>query len=169
MASHPADPNRVARGLQRPQMDLPAAEAACRSAVAAEPENARSIYQLGRTIYYQGRHQESVPYLQKSADIGYPQAIFVLAYVQTLGGAVKKDYCKAQSLWKRGVGLQHPWSGYHLVENQLNGKFAGCKEQVSDAEMSRFMHLATDRITVQASRGRVEKLSARLENHLAKK
>ncbi len=150
-------------------MDLVAAEAACRKAVDAAPESARSLYQLGRTIYYQGRHKESIPYLEKAADIGYPQAIFVLAFVQTLGGDVPTDFCKAQDLWRRGVGLDHPWSGYHLVENQLNGKFARCKNQVSDTEMSRFMYLAEDRITVAASAGRVEKLKAQAENYLAKK
>lgn len=168
LASHSADPDRAAPGLEQAEMDLVAGEAACRLAVEAAPENARSQYQLGRTIFYQGRQKEAMPYLEKAAEIGYRQSIFVLAFVHTLGGAIPRDFCKAQSLWRRSAGLDHPWSGYHLVNSQLNGDFKQCKSQVSDTEMARFMGLATDRITVASSSGRVEKLSADLDAYLAK-
>ena len=161
-ASHPSDPDRAAPGLESAQIDLKVAEATCRTAHAAAPEHARTAYHLGRLIYYQGRRAEALPFLERAADGGYRQGIFVLGYLLSLGEpGVTKDVCRAQELWRRGAGLDHPWSGYHLVEKQLAGAFAACPRQVSPAESARFLDLAQRRITVAESAGRVEALTAR--------
>jgi TPR repeat protein len=160
LASHPADPQRVLPGLERAQMNLPAAENACREDLRAMPNQARTAYHLGRTIYYQGRHAEAVPFLEKAAEAGYPQAIFVLGYVFSDGPEPLRDLCRAGTLWLRSAGLDHPWSGYHLVEKSLDGKFNKCGFKVGD--LHRYMALAADNITISASKGRVEKLQQRL-------
>lgn len=160
-ASHPDDPDRRAPGLERDAVDLKAAEAACRAAVAEAPEHARSAYHLGRVLFYQGRRAEAVPLLERSAAAGYRQSLFVLGFVLTLDPA-RADWCRAQALWRQAVGLEHPWSGYHLVEKHLDGRFAGCAGQVSPAELRRFMGVAADGISTAGSAGRVERLAARL-------
>jgi tetratricopeptide (TPR) repeat protein len=159
-ASHPADPQRVAPGLERPQMDLAAAEKACAAAVASAPGHARSAYHLGRVLFYQGRRAEALPHLERTAAAGYPQGLFVLAYITTEEPA--GDACRAQALWRQAVAQDHPWSAHHLVEKQLDGRFAKCPQQVSAPEMKALMTMARDRITISASRGRVEALSTRL-------
>jgi tetratricopeptide (TPR) repeat protein len=161
LAGHPADPDRVAPGLERKDMNLPAAEAECRKQLAETPDHARTAYQLGRSIYYQGRHAEAIPYLERAANAGYPQATFVLGYVLSDGPEDKRDLCRAGSLWLRSAGLEHPWSGYHLVEKSLDGAFRNCSYSVNG--LDRYMRLAAENITVSASAGRVEKLRERFE------
>jgi TPR repeat protein len=162
VASHPSDPARVAPGVAREAIDLPAAEATCRTALAAAPENARTAYHLGRVIFYQGRAAEALPYLRRASDAGYAQAAFVLGFVQTLGQpGIPKDVCAAQDLWRKSVALDHPWSGYYLVEAQMAGTFAPCPRQVTEADADRFLALAAARIGVAESAGRIETLVAR--------
>lgn len=166
LASHPDDPDRTVPGLEREEMNLPAAEKACRKAVAEAPESARSNYHLGRALYYQDKRREALPYLERAAAIGYRQSIFVLGYALTFGGDIPKDMCRAQELFRRGVGLDHPWSGYHLVDKQVSGAFKDCPNPVSKAELRRALDLALGSITLTASEGRVEKLQARAEAYL---
>ena len=157
LATHPDDPDRVAPGLESNEVDLPAAERACRAAVAADPRHARSQYHLGRTLYYQGKFEESLPPLRAATDGGYRQAIFVLGYILA-DGKVTRDNCKAGELWLRSAGLEHPWSGFHLVEKALAGRFAQCSFKLSDADLKRYLTLAEDHITITASAGRLEAL-----------
>lgn len=160
LASHPDDPDRVAPGLERERMELAAAEEACRARLKINPHDARAAYHLGRAIYYQGRHAEALPYLEKAANAGYRQSIFVLGYVLSDGPAALRDVCRAGTLWLRSAGLGHPWSGYHLVEKSLQGSFDKCEIDVGDLDSH--MRLAADNITVTDSAGRVEKLQERL-------
>lgn len=160
--AHPDDPDKTSPGWEREEIDLPAAEAVCREALKLQPERARTAYHLGRAIYYQGRHVEALPYLEQAAAAGYRQAVFVLGYTLTLGGAVPKDNCRAQSLWLRSAALDHPWSAVHLIAKQLDGAFASCKVQMTPVQIDRLLTLAQSSITIEASAGRVEKLAARV-------
>lgn len=160
VASHPADPGRVAPGVAQEAIDLAEAERLCAAAAAAAPGHARTEYHLGRVLFYAGKRAAAMPHLERSAATGYPQGLFVLAYV--ISGEPGGDACRAQALWRQAVALEHPWSAHHLVEKQLDGRFAGCARQVSAAEMAALMAMARERITIAASRGRVEALSKRL-------
>ncbi len=164
LATHPDDPNRNTTGLESAEMDLAAAESACRAAVANDSRRARSQYHLGRVLYYSGKVEESLQHLGIAADAGYPQAIFVLGYISSDGKA-KRDDCRAGELFLRGIALEHPWSGAHLVEKALDNRFDKCAYQLSDDTLERAMRLAEEHVTLAASAGRIEKLRARLNAH----
>lgn len=166
-AGHPDDPARVVPGLERPEIDTPAAEAICKEVLEAMPDHARTNYLTGRVIFYQGRTAEALPFLEKSAEAGHAQALFVLGYVDAEGFRPDPDICRGLTYLRRAAALDHPWSGYHLVLNTLNGKFAECEGAPGKEELPRFMALAADNVTVSASAGRVEKLSGELDAHLA--
>ncbi len=166
-ASHPADPDKVAPGVERKGMDLARAEAACRAAVAADPRDARARYQLGRVLFYQGKAAEALPQLEAASATGYRQAIFVLGYVYTTGDALPRDDCRAAELWQRSIGLDHPWTGYYLVQYYLDGRFKQCRLTLSNADLERYTALAQNTISVAASAGRVEQLAARVKQYLA--
>ena len=166
VASHPDDPDRVAPGLEREQIDLVSAEKTCRKAVEMAPENARSNYHLGRVLFYGGKQSEAMPYLEKAAAIGYRQAIFIVGYSLASDPSNTANMCRSQNLFRRGVGLDHPWSGYHLVEKKINGAYDNCPDPVSKAELRRALDLAVGSITVEASDGRVEALQARAATYL---
>ncbi len=162
LASHSSDPDKVLPGLERPQIDLPRAEAACRAAIAQDPRNGRAQYHLGRVLFY-GRHtNEALAALERAAEIGYRQAIFVLGYVYFDGTQAPHDDCKAAALWQRSIGLEHPWTGYYLVNAWLDERFAKCAIKLSDADLDRYFSLARDHLTVSASDGRIEALGERL-------
>jgi len=142
---------------------MPRAERACRAAVAEDPRHARSHYHLGRVLFYQGKTEEGVAEVKIAADAGYPQAIFVLGFVSSKD--VRKtdgDDCRAGELWLRGAALEHPWSGVHLVDKAVAGRFADCSFRLSATDLERYMRLAEDNITIAASAGRVESLRAKL-------
>lgn len=163
LTTHPDDPQRVAPGLEREEIDLPRAERACRTAIAVDPRHARSHYLLGRALFYQGKTEEGTAEVKIAADIGYPQAIFVLGYITSKD--VRKsdgDDCRAGELWLRSAALEHPWSGFHLVDKAVSGGFTGCSFRLGAAELERYMRLAEDNITIAASVGRVEALRAKL-------
>ena len=162
LASHPDDPDRIALGLEREEIDLAEAIAVCREAAAERPLDARTAYHLGRVLYYNDQQEEATPWLEASATAGYPQATFVLGYILLLGDAPKEDLCRAAELWRNAASLGHPWSAYHLVEKQLDGKLSGCPAEPAAGELPRLMRLARSQITVEASANRVEALSARL-------
>ena len=162
LASHPSDPDRVTVGIETAEVDLNAAEAACRAAHQAAPDHARTAYHLGRVIHYQKRYAEAVPLLEQAAGGGYRQAIFVLGFILTLDEpGVPKDICRTLSLWRRSAALDHPWSGYYLVDGQISGAFASCPNPVTDTERVRYLDLAQRGVTVAASAGRIEALVAR--------
>lgn len=161
LATHPDDPNGNTAGLETAEMDLAAGEVACRAAVANDSRRARSQYHLGRVLYYSGKVEESLQHLTVAADAGYPQAIFVRGYI-TADGKTKRDDCLAGELFQRGVALEHPWSGAHLVEKALDGRFEKCSYKLSNDDLERAMRLAEEHVTLAASAGRIEKLRARL-------
>lgn len=161
-ASHPSDPDRVAPGLSDSQIDPKLAEKACVDAFAFDPERARTNYHLGRALYYQGRHDEAAPYLEKAAAAGYRQAIFVLGFTLILKEPNSENFCRAKDLWSRAAQLEHPWSAVHLVDNQLEGYFEECDASLDYNRMEQLMILAKSSITIAASAGRVEAIDIRL-------
>lgn len=167
LAGHKLDPDGVTAGISRAAMDREAAEKACRAMVEAFPSHARSNYQLGRVLYYDGRAKESLPYLRRAADAGYPQAIFVLGFIQTIEDGVPDDVCAAAELWQRSAALDHPWTAVFLVTGYLRGQFDACGLKLSDARIERLAALALSRVPYADSEGRVEVMLAALEAYRA--
>lgn len=166
-AGHGLDPDGVVAGVSRSAMDFEAAEKACRQAVADYPAHARSNYQLGRVLYYAGKGKESLPFLQASADAGYPQALFVLGFIQTIEDQVPINYCAAAKLWTKSAALDHPWTGVYLPWEYLKGNFSDCNITLSDADMQRLEKVAVHNIPYIDSEGRIEAMQALLKEHLA--
>jgi tetratricopeptide (TPR) repeat protein len=167
LATHPADPDKPLPGVERKDIDLARAEAACRAVLASEPNHARSHYVLGRVLFYQGKATDALSHLERATALGYRQAVFVLGFVLLEGGPVKRDVCRAAELWQRAAALEHPWTSYYWVENHLNGVFQGCATQLPESAIAQHVARARETISVEASRGRVEALTARVEQWAA--
>jgi len=166
-AGHGLDPDGVVPGVSRADMNLAAAEEACRAAVKAYPAHARSNYQLGRVLYYAGRGEESLPYLTVAADAGYPQALFVLGYIQTIEDQLPIDYCAAADLWQRSAALDHPWTAVYLPWEYLKGNLKDCDITLSQADIQRFETLALKQIPYGDSEGRIEALQALIKARMS--
>jgi TPR repeat protein len=169
LASHPSDPDKVLPGFERKEIDLPKAEAICRAELAREPLHARTTFHVGRVIYYQGRGKESLPFLEKSAAMGYRQAMFVAGFVLYDGSQVPSDDCRTLEYWRKSLALEHPWTGVYLVDGYLDGRFDKCGLKLSDEQMNRYVRLTTSRIPYGESEGRIEKVTRRLAERAAAK
>lgn len=140
MAQHPADPNRITKGVDKKDMDLSGAVDACRAALKQYPDEPRFHYQLARALYYRGHAEDIAPAVESLAaasDRGYSQATFVLGYVYTLGDKVPRDMCRAGHLWKQSLAQGHPWTKFYMSQHWLSGDFASCSFNFSRGEIER--------------------------------
>ena len=146
LAGHPSDPDKVVDGVSQAQV-LSWANAATRAgelAVAADTANARVRYQLGRVLFYTGRHGEALPHLQASAAAGHRQAQFVLGLFHTDGvpGVLEPDACRALALWRDAASRQHFAARVALGRDYVRGRYDGCESPPSREEVAGFLDSA---------------------------
>ena len=143
LASHPDDPFKVSPGVDRGDIDLPAAIAACELAVAREPGNPRLRYQLGRVYGYAGQGEKGVVHREAAIAGDYPQALFVVGYLHLEGlNKATKDPCRAAELVHRSAlfGRLAGLVGYPMWV--MEGRFAGCTTPQDPREMAAFLDAA---------------------------
>jgi hypothetical protein len=163
MAAHPDDPDRVAPGLERPDMNLARALKACAAALKKDPDNPRLNYQMARVNGYAGQHAAGEPYRMKAVMAGYPQALFVVGFIQVTGWSGNpKDVCGGAELVRR-AGLAGRIAGQvgfpHWV---LNGTFKGCAVRQDKAEMAAMLAAAKPQAKDFYQRMLIENLETRL-------
>lgn len=142
LAAHERDPGHVAAPVTRATMDKEAAIAACLVAVKADPGNPRLNYQLGRAYGYSGRGEEAMPYRLKALEADYPQSTFVIGYLYMIGQTIEQNTCKALELWQRSAHYRRLAALVALPRHYLNGDFAECGVQLSDAELRAYLNEA---------------------------
>ncbi|MEJ2534339.1 MAG: hypothetical protein P8008_02425 [Gammaproteobacteria bacterium] len=146
-AAHGRDPGHVAeKAVTSSSMDKPAAIAACLEAVAADPENPRLNYQLGRAYGYSGMGEEAMPYRLKALEKDYPQSLFVIGYLYLLGRTIEQDSCRAMELWLRGAHYRRLAALVALPRHYMNGDFDDCGSTISDADLRAYLEEA-DRLS----------------------
>ena len=144
LAAHPADPERVAPGVE-PIADLPAAIAACRADLARDTANPRLNYQLARALTYSGAGREALPLLERAVATKYPQALFVTGYVMLDGQAgIAADPCRAAKLIHESAVYGRLAGLVGFPAYALAGRFDSCTDPQRDPVHLRSM-LATAR------------------------
>jgi len=137
LAANPPDPDRVVEGVPRSKVDIEAAIKACESALAANPENARFAYQLGRVAYYGGDTPGSLKFIGQAASQGYRQAEFVMgALADNRREGVPSDACAVEDFWYRSASSGHLHARVAYVRHVTKGRFAGCKVQANAEELT---------------------------------
>ncbi len=142
LASHVRDPGHIAPGVSSSGMDKDAAIAACREAVAADPDNPRLNYQLGRAYGYSGRGEDAMPYRLKALAADYPQSLFVIGYLYFLGQTIEQDHCKTVELWQRAARYQRLAALISLPRQYIRGDFEACEVNISAAELRAYLERA---------------------------
>lgn len=143
LAAHPEDPFKNTDGLETGAVDFAAAIAACRIALAADPENPRIQYQLARALTYAGQVKEALPLIEKAAALHYPQALFVTGYLYLEGFAgAPKDPCRAAALLRESAeyGRMAGVLGYPTYVRE--GRFRGCAGVPDEAEIKAYLEAA---------------------------
>ncbi|WP_261396934.1 caspase family protein [Leisingera aquaemixtae] len=98
------------------EIDLRAAEAACREAVEAAPEIGRLHYQLGRALQGQGHLMDAYEAFEKAAELGHVRAYNAVAYLHVTPNVDREtvpipfDPDKAFALWDKGIEAGDPFS-----------------------------------------------------------
>jgi len=145
LATHPLDPAAVAPGKSTGDIDLPLAIATCREDVAADPENARLRYQLGRVLFYSGEFAEAMVEMRRAADGGHAQAQFVygIFVIKERPGA-PTDPCIAERYWQASAEGGRHAAAVHYAMQQLRGTFAACDDPATAAELDRWLSAASE-------------------------
>lgn len=140
MASNPEDPDRVAPGVERKDVDLPQAIATCEAELVADAADARARYQLARVLFYAGHTERAVREMKAAADAGYRQAQFVYGLlVSNRRNDAPADICVAEQYWLMSARNGRQAARVSYVRHFLNGRFDGCRVQADPAEMKRFL------------------------------
>jgi len=142
LASHGRDPGHVSPAVSSTAMDKPAAIAACQQAVAADPDNPRLNYQLGRAYGYSGRGEEAMPYRLKALEADYPQSLFVIGYLYSIGRTIEPDICKTYKLWQRAARYRRLAALVALPRHSLRGDFEACGPAISPVNLRAYLNEA---------------------------
>jgi tetratricopeptide (TPR) repeat protein len=143
LAAHPDDPNHVLPGLERVQMDMPKAIAACRRDLAKDPDNPRLRYQLARALTYSGNVAEALPLIERTVEQNYPQSLFVTGYLYLTGAYdAPKDPCRAGELIRASALAGRLAGQVGFPKYYLDGRFKGCPVKQDRAEMVAFLEAA---------------------------
>lgn len=168
LAEHGDDPNAVAPGLHKAQMDLPAAIAACQAAVARDPKNPRLNYQLGRTYGYSGEGEKAGPYRDVALAADYPQALFVYGFMHLTGmNKSTKDPCLAGELVRRSALYGRIAGQIGFPFWSLKGEFKGCPVKQDLAEMQQFLEAADQQTSDFYQETAIELLQEKIKSRLA--
>ncbi len=142
LAANPPDPDRVADGVPRSQVDVEAAIAACKSALVADPDNPRLAYQLGRVSFYGGDTPSSLKYIGQAASQGYRQAEFVMgALADNRREGVSADTCAVEDFWYRAATSGHLHARVAYVRHVTKGRFDTCNIQATSEELTSFIDI----------------------------
>jgi len=142
LASHGRDPGHVAPAVSSSGMDKPAAIAACQPAVAADPDNATLNYQLARAYGYSGRGEEAMPYRLKALEADYPQSLFVIGYLYSIGRTIEPDICKTYELWQRAARYRRLAALVALPRHSLRGDFEACGPAIPPEDLRAYLNEA---------------------------
>lgn len=129
------------------EIDLDAAETACREAVEAAPEIGRLHYQLGRALQGQGRLAEAYDSFQTAADLGHVRAYNALAYLHETANIdraavpIPLDPNKAASLWEKGITAGDPFSMHARGKRLLRDGGSAAEKQRGFDLLSRAVEL----------------------------
>ena len=142
LASHGRDPGHVAAAVSNSGMDKPAAIAACQRAVAADPNNPRLNYLLGRAYGYSDRGEEATPYRLKALEADYPQSLFVIGYLYSIGRTIEPDICKTYELWQRATRYRRLAALGALPRHILRGDFEACGPAIPPEDLRAYLNEA---------------------------
>lgn len=163
MTSNPEDPDRVAPGVERKDIDLPKAIAVCETELAADSTRARTRYQLARVLFYAGQTERAAAEMRAAADAGYRQAQFVFgALVSNKREHAPADICVAEHYWLLAARNGRQAARVSYVRHFLNGRFDSCRMGADAAEMKRFLDDAKGAASNYYEGMLIEDLSARL-------
>src|SRR5882724_11841704 len=109
------------KALASKKIDPSQAEAACRSALRADPANPTLMFQLGRVLSLSDKRREAMRYYLDAADRGHAGAMNDLGGVFEYGVGVPKNFATALVWYERAAELGHAGAMTHLGQLSESG------------------------------------------------
>jgi TPR repeat protein len=103
LAASPYDEDRKSEGVEFDRIDTSVAIPACKQAVAANPNAARLMFQLGRVLARNGDYSDALVWYEKAAAETSTPAMVNLAYLYAGGLGVAQDYSRARQLLEKAA------------------------------------------------------------------
>ena len=165
LAAHPDDPHKVSPGFEKPDIDLPAAIAACELAVARDPANPRLRYQLGRVYGYSGQGEKAGVHRDAAVAADYPQALYVIGLLYMNGqNKAPKDPCRGAQLVHRSALFGRFAGRVSYPMWVMQGRFAGCQTPQDPQEMRGFLDAAAKQTSDFYQQSLIEVLRRNLDS-----
>ena len=92
-------------GVEFDRIDFDKAIPACETALKAQPDHPRLLYNLGRAFDAAGRYEEAVVYYGKSAELGFVSAISSYGVMNMNGQGTAQNFAKGAELLKKARAL----------------------------------------------------------------
>ncbi len=142
LAAHPADPNIVATGVPRRDIDLDAAIAACQRELDTYEDSPRLTYQLGRVLFYNGDMANGAALVNEAAEMGWTQAIFVSGLIDR---NQEGKMCQVGEKWLAAArdGLKAAQIGFS--RDVLAGRYENCDLDYDAADVGEFLDATEER------------------------
>jgi TPR repeat protein len=124
LSNLPDDGSPLAIGLKvvaSKKIDPPQAEAACRSALRADPSNPTFMFLLGRSLSLGSKRLEAIKYYLDAADRGHAGAMNDLAGMFEYGVGVPQNLPTALEWYERAAEFGHAGAMTHLGQLSEDG------------------------------------------------
>jgi TPR repeat protein len=105
LASDPDDPSRVTPGVQVGLINIRSAVRACVLALQENPEDARTMFHLGRVLDAAHRYAWAADFYREAIAGGYSAAMVNLGFLYINGRGVEQDYRQAFELYQQAALL----------------------------------------------------------------
>lgn len=143
LAANPEDQDVLSPGVQKANVNMPRAIAACETETRLHPDNVRARYQLSRVLAYQGDMKRANIEMKRAADEGYRQAMFVYGLqIDRHRADSPTDVCLVEQYWLKSARLGRQAARVSYVRHAIQGKFDECTIGASPTEMKQFLDAA---------------------------
>jgi WD40 repeat protein len=136
LAANPMDPKKRAFGVKFENIKDEAV-AACRTALAQNPDDPRLLYQLGRVLQKQGVFVQALDMYQRSALKDYGAAYNNLGALYQSGTGVEQNISKAIDDFQRAFQNGFLYAGYTISGLYWTGKYVAQDHKTSIEWLSR--------------------------------
>lgn len=144
LAASPFDRARPAdvAGILIEKVDAKAALPVCQNALAAEPDNIRLLFEMGRIFHLMNNYDQARAFYEAAANRGYATAQHNLAILYESGyGGLEKSDREAARLYKLAADQLNSAGQYRLGKFYAEGRGGLAKDE---AEAARLFKLAAD-------------------------
>jgi len=83
-----------------------------------------------------------MPYRLEALEADYPQSLFVIGYLYSVGRTIEPDICKTYELWQRAARYRRLAALVALPRQSLRGDFAACGSGLTPEAMRAYLNEA---------------------------